>query len=201
MQHEGYVFGPFPQGRQAKGDHVQPEIEVLPETAVGAFLFQVLIGGGYNPDIGGNGFFPSHPFNPLFLNNPEYLGLGGKGHIPNFIQKKSSPVGKLKTALPPGHGVGKGPHFMAEEFAFDKRIGNGRAVDRHKGLIRPGGQTMDGPGDQFLARTVFPADEDPGVAGGGLLNQVPNFRDCRADADNIFLREAGVFFQIRVLFP
>jgi len=45
---------------------------------------------------------------------------------------------------------------MAEQFALQERLGNGRTVDgQERGLAAPA-VVVDGAGDQFLARAAFP---------------------------------------------
>jgi len=46
--------------------------------------------------------------------------------------------------------------FVAEQFAFQQGIGNGRAVDRYQRLIVTQAQAVDGPCRQFLAVPVSP---------------------------------------------
>ena len=165
---------PLPQGRNMDGDNVQAEEKVLPEPARLTFLLQILVGGGDDPHIRFYGLFPPQALYLLLLDGPQHLGLGGQGHIADFIQKEGPPVGHLKAALAVGNRIGKGPFLVAEEFAFDKGVRNGGAVHLHKGLGRPGSPVVDGPGHQFLPGAVLPGDEDPGIAGGGMGDKLPD---------------------------
>ena len=45
------ILPPLPQGRQVQADDVEAVIEVLPKTALGHLLFQILVGDGDEADI------------------------------------------------------------------------------------------------------------------------------------------------------
>ena len=57
---------------------------------------------------------------------------------------------------------------MAEEFAFEKGLGQGGDVDRDETPVATARQGMDSPGDQLLARARFAGDQYGGVHRGDL---------------------------------
>jgi len=63
---------------------------------------------------------------------------------------------------------------MPEEFGFEEGLGDGRTVDRHKGLIASRPAAMDRAGNDFLARSAFSADQHVGLAVGNLGDQLAN---------------------------
>jgi hypothetical protein len=65
-----------------------------------------------------------------------------------------------------GMGAGEAALFMAEKFGFDKIAGNGAAVDRGKGFVRPHAFVVDGAGDEFLARARWAAEQHRRVRTG-----------------------------------
>ena len=63
-------------------------------------------------------------------------------------------------------GVGERALFVAEEFALEQVLGNGRAIDLHE---RPRGARAPGVnhiGDDLLAHPALARDQDPAFRGG-----------------------------------
>ena len=61
---------------------------------------------------------------------------------------------------------------MAEELALDEGFGDGAAVEGDERLLLPGAVVVDGLRDQFLSRPALPGDQDVGLGGGHLLEEV-----------------------------
>src|ERR1700687_3714268 len=60
-------------------------------------------------------------------------------------------------------GSGESAFFVAEQFAFEKPGGNGRAVESDKGMITSWAQFVDGARDQLFACAGFSEDQNRGV--------------------------------------
>jgi hypothetical protein len=58
------------QRGQANREHVEPVIEISPESPGGHFGLQVAVGGGNDAHVAGNGSFAPYPFNLFFLQHP-----------------------------------------------------------------------------------------------------------------------------------
>ena len=84
-------------------------------------------------------------------------------HVGHFVEEDRSLIGQIE--LPPFHGRSacKGPLFMAEQFALDQIFRNRGTVDFDKGFLRPSALAVDGTGHQFLSRTVFTHNQNPGI--------------------------------------
>ncbi len=54
----------------------------------------------------------------------------------------------------------EGAFLVAEQLAFQQRLGKRRAVDRHEGAMRAAAGVMDALGQQLLAGAAFAGDED-----------------------------------------
>ena len=52
---------------------------------------------------------------------------------------------------------------MTEQFALDQVFRNRRTVHLDERFLHPPALAVNGPGDQFLARSVFSHDQNPGV--------------------------------------
>ncbi len=72
---KGNITRPVSQGRQWKGDHIEPVVEVLPEFPFLDHVGQILVGGGDDPDIHVDEPIPTHAADLPLLQDPKQLGL------------------------------------------------------------------------------------------------------------------------------
>ena len=79
--------------------------------------------------------------------------------VANFVQQQGAARGQLEAAGSALHRACECTFFTAEDLAFDERLRNCRAVDRHKGPRLARAQIMQGARHQLLACTAFPRDE------------------------------------------
>ncbi len=100
------------------------------------------------------------PLDHSFLEKAEQLCLQGQGEIPNFIQKKGTPLSIFDASDRLFGGTGKRTFFVSEQFAFQQIFGDGGAVDSHQALFRPWAQVMGGTREEFLASSAFPVNQD-----------------------------------------
>ena len=59
----------------------------------------VFVGGGQHAHVDGYVFFAADTGDLVFLEGTQYLGLGGKGHVANFVEKDGAAVGLLEIAF------------------------------------------------------------------------------------------------------
>ena len=64
----------------------------------------------------------------------------------------------------------KAPLFVAEELGLQQGVGDGHAVDDHKGLLRAGAVLPQGAGHQLLARAGLPAHQHQRLCRRGAAN-------------------------------
>ena len=74
---------------------------------------------------------------------------------------------------------------MAEQFALEQRLGEGRTVDRHQGLGRAGAVAVDGARHQLLARATLALNKDRGVGGRHPANEVVDFAHAGSCAHHV----------------
>src|SRR3989304_6522531 len=86
-----------------------------------------------NPHVYRSLLFRTHFLNLALLEGPEDLDLHLKLHITNLIEEKSASIGELKASPLHVEGPGEGALLMAEQFAFQKVLGNSRAAHGNKG--------------------------------------------------------------------
>jgi hypothetical protein len=81
------------------------------------------------------------------LEHAEQLGLHGFGQLANFVEEDRAAVGDLEQADAMIVGACEGPFAVAEELAFDERLGQGAAIYGDKWLLGSQALLMHGPGD------------------------------------------------------
>ena len=94
------------------------------------------------------------------LQHPKQLDLEVWRHFPDFVEKERSAVGDLEEAGLVSIRIRKGPATETEEFTLEELAGERAAVEGHEALPRPRTLAMDCPGDDFLAGTRLPFEED-----------------------------------------
>ncbi len=80
-------------------------------------------------------------------------------HLADLVQKQRSPVGGLDAPGAALHRAGKCAARVPEEFGFQQRLGNGRAIDGDKRLAAARREPVQRLGHQFLARARRPLDQ------------------------------------------
>ena len=100
----------------------------------------------------------------------QQLCLDGGGNVSYFIQEERAADGALEVARPRGERAGEGVFFVAEEFAFQQRFGQGGAVQRHERTALPRAVPVDHAGRERLAGAGRTADEHGRIAGAGVGN-------------------------------
>src|SRR6185369_16453593 len=134
--------------------------------------FKVFVGRGDAAKINVNGLVPTHANDLAFLKDAQQVGLRLEGDVANFIKEDGAAFGDFEFALFAVLRAGKGPLFMAEELALEKRLRQGSAMNRNHGMkpTRTGG--VNCARDEFLAGATFSGDKDSGVGGADGLNGV-----------------------------
>src|SRR6266852_2221441 len=90
---------------------------------------------------------------------------------------------------------------MAEELAFEQRLGNGSAVDAHVARLAPLTETVERAGNEFFTGTALAEDQHPGVGWGDGLQHLEQVAHLGALADDLFkaIRLTGAGAETRVL--
>src|SRR5437016_689429 len=123
VQEQGYVFGPFPQGRQVKRNDIQPVEEIGAELAGLGHCFQIAITGGDNSDIDLDFVRPTQTGKGFLLDGAQELGLSPQIKLSDFIEKECSPMGEFEAPYLFLRSVRKGAFLVAKQFTLDQSVG------------------------------------------------------------------------------
>ena len=102
-------------------------------------------------------------------------------HLADLVEEQRAAVGQLETALPPIGRAGERALLVAEDLALEQRLGNRRAVDRHKRKRRARAELVDRLRDQLLAGARLAGDEHRRARRRRLLDDLvdlPHLRGC-----------------------
>ena len=99
----------------------------------------VAVGGGDEADVDAQFLRAADAREGAVLQKPQQLGLQRLAHVGDFIEKNRAAVGFLDAAGLLFQRAGERALFVAEQFAFQQRFGNGGAIDADViGLARAG---------------------------------------------------------------
>ena len=111
------------------------------------------------------------------------LGLQPQRHLADLVQQQRALVGRLELAGLLAIGAGECALLMTEELRLQQLAGQRRAVDLEELLGDPWGRLVDRAGHDFLAHTALAAQQDRGIGGGHLANQVTDRLHLAATAE------------------
>jgi hypothetical protein len=138
VDQERDVAGPVSEGRDLQGHDGEPEEEILPEPLLRHGLLKILVGGGDEPDVHGEGRGAADALEGLLLEDTKNLRLNARGQIADLVQEEGPLVRHLELARPGGGGAGVGALLVAEQLVLQEGLGDGGAVDGDEGEARSG---------------------------------------------------------------
>src|ERR1039458_2349791 len=116
---EGNLFADFPQRRHVNMDHLDAVVEIFAEVPLDDLGLEILVGGGEDAHIHGDGGASADAFQDALLEDAENLGLGGEREIANFVEEERSAIRLLELA-DAGIDAGSDALLDAEEFRSEE---------------------------------------------------------------------------------
>jgi len=99
---------------------------------------QVSAGRSHDADVDRNRLLGSDSPNLLLLEHTEQLDLQVNGHLADLVEEDRPSVSELEIAAVSPLGPGKRPPLVAEQLAFEQRLGDRAAVhDDHRVVLAP----------------------------------------------------------------
>ena len=143
---------------------MKPVIQIFSKSAGLDHFFQIPVGSRQNTDIELSAFNAADPADRTIFKEPEHLDLGCQGKLGNFIQKQQPILRQFQiTGLSLFMGAGKSAFFIPEQLRFNKRFGNGPAVDFDHGLSGPVRMLVNEICNQFFAGAGFAQNQGGGI--------------------------------------
>ena len=171
----GNVFGPLAERGHDDLQHVQPEVQVAAERAFGHVLFQVAVRGGDHAHVDLDRVAAADALERMAFQHAEELGLRAWAHLADFVEHQRALVGRLELADLALGRAGERALLVAEQLAFQQRLGERGAVQADERPLAARAGEVDGAGDQLLADAALAANQHGGPArrgAGDLLRDV-----------------------------
>src|SRR2546429_4771170 len=140
--------------------YIEAKVDVFSKLALCHTSLQILVCGGDDPNIERDIASSPQALEFLAFDHSQDLRLRVRAHITNFIEEYRSTISKTQLSLIKGVCPREGSLFIAEEFTFQKRVRNGRAVNTDERFLMPGTVFVDQLGHQLLACARFSSDEN-----------------------------------------
>ena len=179
------VRPPLAERRHDDRDHLQAVEEILAEVPLLDLGREVLVRGGEDANVHLEDAVGADGTDLAVLENPKELHLEGGTHLADLVEEDGAPVRELEHAGPLADRAGERAPLVAEHLRLEELGRDRAAVDRNEGAIHPGAERMDGAGDQLLARAALTHDEDGGIGGSHLADELGDLLNQRVFADQM----------------
>src|SRR5581483_10993108 len=189
------VFLALPQRRNKDGDDGETVIKVLAEVAFAHCLLEIAIRSGNDAHVYLHVAHAADTTDDLVFKHAQQFGLEQAGELADFVKEQRAAVGHFEQTLLHRLGVGEGALFVAEEFGFHQRLGDGGAVDGDERLLLARALVMNGFGDQVLAGAALALNQDGGgFAGGDFAHKAHQLGHLGGLADDLVVSRAAADF-------
>ena len=179
------------------GENIEAVVEILAKFAFLNRFEQVAVRGGKDADIDFDGFISPDAFEFPLLEDAEELGLEGEGDLTDLVEQNRAAIRQLEAAIPLVGRAGEGAFFVAEEFAFDERLGNGGAIDLDERLVGTLAVEENLVGHKLFARSIFTADHDRGIRPADTVDEIFQAGDGGAASNDLAAGDAFAIKKIR----
>ena len=160
---------------------MQTVVEIFTELSFADPFGQIMVGGSDHPYIDLDGGGVTDPFKFTFLEHPQQTHLHGRRNVADLVQEDGAAVGLLETAGLVGDGTGEGPLDVAEQFAFQQGLRQGRTVDLDERFAAAAAAGVQRLGHQLFAGAALAIDQHgAGYVGQGLDLGIDPLHRCAA---------------------
>src|SRR5690606_8062258 len=189
------VLHPFAERRYMNLYSVDTVQEVLAERSVTHHVVQGHIRSAYEPYINRSRLVRSHPGHLPRLQRTQQLALEVEAEVADFVEEECPFVREFKPPRPVFARIRKRALLMPKQFAFEQRLRYRTHINGDKTFALAHRALVNGPGDQFLARSVLTEYEHIGVRAGNLVDQRKHITYSLALANDLAERPADLFFE------
>ena len=150
-----HVLAAVAQGRHVDRHDVEAVVEVLAEMAAADGVERVAVGGADDADVDLARAGRTHGLDGGGLQEAQKLGLQGRGHLADLVQKERAAIGSGCGPGLVGNRAGEAALHVAEDLGFQQVLRDRAAVQRDEGAVGAGGIGVDGQARKVLSRCRF----------------------------------------------
>jgi hypothetical protein len=148
-----------PKRRHAQLVHLQPVVEILPESSPCRCSRQIRVRGGDDPDVERRLAPAPEPLHRALLKRAQQLHLQIQRQLANLVEEDRAGVRALERSGLIGDRSRERASRMAEQLVLDQRRRQAGAVDDDEGGVAAWGSAMNGLRHAFLAGARLAEDE------------------------------------------
>src|SRR3954463_1494099 len=195
------VLGTLPQRRDPEREDGEPVIQIFAEATFLGCLAQIAVCRGKDAHVDGDRQRATEAGDFPLLEDAEELRLQIERQFANLVEEERSFLRLLEAARAARGRAGVGALLGSEQLALEELRRNRGAVHRHEAALATRRQ-VERARHALLARARLALDEDEGIGRSDTGDDLAQFRDRGALADQVswlrqFLAEAlALFFQI-----
>src|SRR5216683_3153625 len=151
-------------------------------------FLQILICSGQKADVELDGPCAADANEFALLKDAQQLGLQGQREFADFVEENAATFGDFQQPFLLADRAGERPFLVPEQLAFEKRFRQCRAIQRHERLIFALAIFVNGARGKLFSRAAFAVDQNRGIAGSDLLDELVDLGHARALADHVVLQ-------------
>jgi hypothetical protein len=154
------VFASIPQGRQRDRKYIQAIVQIAAKFSTRHHSLEVLVSRGDQTHVDAMRAPAPQPFEFLFLQNAEELGLQRERYVPDFIEEQGSFISQVETADFLRDRSGKGSPFVTKKFTLEQVERDCSTVELDQRVTAASARIVDHMRDEFLASAGLSLNEN-----------------------------------------
>lgn len=166
------ILAALAQGRQIDVNGIDTVEQVFAERASGRHPEQIAVGRRDEPAVDLHGQIAAHADDRAALQRRQQFRLQMQRQVADLIEEERTAVGDLELSGTVGARIGEGTLHVAEQFAFEQRLGHGTHIHGHHRTATAMRAAVNLARQHLLARTVFPRNEDIGIGRRDLFDDL-----------------------------
>ena len=127
----------------------------------------------------------AEPFDGAIFQHAQDFRLRHGIHVADFVQKDRAAVGLLESPLFLLHRAGKSAALVAEEFRFDQRFRQRRAIHGHVSFAGARRTRVNFLSQQILARSALAQNQHRGIRGRHAVGHFKSAAHFRGASDHL----------------
>ena len=105
----------------------------------------------------------------LLLERAKDLGLEREWQIADLVEEQRAAMGQLESSWLALRGARERALFVAEQLAFEQRLGDRRAIDRDERSVGARAQRVQRSGEEFFPSSALTLEEDGRIRRGRAM--------------------------------
>ena len=185
------VFAALAQRRNADRDDVQAIVEIFAKQVFGNGFVEIAVGGGNDAHVDGDFAGAADRTHGALLQHAQQLHLHGQRHLADFVEEDRAAVGDFEQAALVLVGSGERALQIAEQFAFEQRLGKRSAVHGDEGVGGARRTYVNGARNEFFTGAALAVNQNRAGGGGDGAYRLLQLLHGPAGADDVVERVAG----------